>query len=181
MAYQPRTMSEKRIVFNTRTPNDQGGVIPNEAIDFERFDANPVLLLEHQWGNPTVALLGSLKDRKLIDGKWTGIPDFHGVTEQSRICKELFEKGYLNACSIGGFSEWKTNSAGQTDLDKDGNRICALFDLYEVSMCSLPSNKDAVALLAAEAANYAKIFDKSQLPDVSKQFTILSSQLKNNK
>jgi hypothetical protein len=170
-------MAEKRIVFNTQTPNDQGGVIPNEAIDFERFDANPVLILDHQWGNTTQALLGVLNDRKLIGGKWTGVPDFHGCTEESRICKELFEKGYLKACSIGGFAEWKTNSAGQTELDKNGNRICALFDLYEVTMCALPSNRDAVTLAAAEAANYAKIFDKADLPKVGAEMVKLSSQL----
>lgn len=169
---------DKRIVFNTTTPNDQGGIIPNDAIKFERFNANPVLLLQHQWEQFPV---GMMTDIKLIGGKWTGVPVFHRLTDISKQCADLFEAGFIKACSIGGFSEWKTNSAGQAQLDAEGNRVCALFDLYEISLCTLPSNPDAVTLAANEAINYAKLYDKAVLPNVEKVITTLSSQLKTHK
>ena len=166
-------MSGKRIVFNTSTPNDQGGIIPNEAIDFTRFNKNPVLLLEHSWGS---APLGIMTDIKIIDGKYTGVPVFHRLTDLSRQYADMYEGGFIKACSIGGFSEWKTNAAGQPQLDRDGNRVCAKFDLYEISICSLPSNQDAVTLSALEPD--VKIYEKTEMATISYKITTLSTQFK---
>jgi len=162
-------MEGKRIVFSTGTPNDQGGIIPNETIDFSRYKANPVVLCQHQWEQPP---LGIMTDIKLEGGKYSGIPVFHGITKESQEYRDMYEAGHLRACSIGGEASWKKNSAGQPDLSKDGFRQCEKFMLYEISMVSLPSNPDAVTTLEA------KIYEQNELSNISDTITNLSSRYK---
>ena len=164
----------KRIVFNTSTPNDQGGIIPNEALNFVRYNKNPVLLKNHVWGSDPI---GQMTDIKVIDGQYTGVPVFHRLTKESIETADMYDAGHLKACSIGGFAEWKTNSAGQAQLDKDGNRVCALFDMYEISICTLPSNQDAVTLSADAKELAVKIYEKEEGQQVIAK---LSTQLKEN-
>lgn len=168
----------KRIVFNPATPNDQGGIIPSEVIDFSRYDKNPVILKNHNWNADPI---GIMTDIKLIGGNWTGIPVFHRITQESKDTADMYDQGFIKACSIGGFSEWKTNSAGQAQIDKNGNRTCAHFDLYEISICTLPSNEDAVTLSADQQADLSvKIYQKDEIDNVSTSITTLSSKFKFN-
>lgn len=169
-------MEGKRIVFSNATPNDQGGIIPNDSIDFKRFHANPVVLCQHDWYSPP---LGLMTDIKMENGKWTGIPVFHGITKESKEYKDMYDGGWLKACSIGGDAEWKTNAAGQPIL-KDGFRQCERFNLYEISMVTLPSNQDAVTLSAMETAEAMapKVYDKTELQTISDKIVTLSSQYK---
>lgn len=159
-------MEGKRIVFSTASPNDQGGVIPNNSIDFARFKKNPVVLCQHDWNAPP---LGKMTDIREENGQWTGVPVFHRITDSSREYADMYEAGHIQACSIGGEAEWKTNNAGQVSYDKGGNRICERFNLYEISIVTLPSNADAVQL-------EAKIYDKSELQSINDNIVKLSSQ-----
>jgi len=175
----------KRIVFSTVTPNDQGGIIPNDAIDFSRYSKYPVILCQHQWESLPIGLM---TDIRMQGGKWTGVPVFHGETEESKVYKALYEsdEGWVRACSIGGEAIWKSNirktSYGEVEdfiLDDEGNRTCEKFNLYEVSMVTLPSNPDAVALSSAEIEklNAVKIYEKNILNSISTSITKLSSNL----
>lgn len=164
------SMEGKRIVFSTASPNDQGGIIPNECIDFKRFKKNPVVLCQHDWNAPP---LGKMVDIKLENGKYTGLPVFHRLTPESTVYADLYEAGYINACSIGGEAEWKTNGAGQTVL-KDGFRQCEKFNLYEISIVTLPSNPDATTMEAMAA----KVYDKAELRSIYSQILTLSSPFK---
>lgn len=161
----------KRIVFSTATPNDQGGIIPNNVIDFNRFKSNPVLLCQHNWNAPPLGLMTDIKE---IDGQWTGIPVFNRITKESQEYGDMYEGGWIKACSIGGEAEWKTNTAGQAVLTKEGLRQCEHFELYEISIVTLPSNKDAVT----NEQLAAKIYEKSDLQNISNTITTLSSQYK---
>lgn len=166
-------MEGKRITFTTATPNDQGGVIPNEVIDFSRFKANPVVLCQHQWNDPP---LGLMTDIKLEGGKYSGIPIFHGETKESLEYQAMYNKGFLRACSIGGEAEWKTNTAGQAVLDKNGNRQCEKFMLYEISLVSLPSNQDAVQEDVSMLT--AHFYQTADLSNITSKLVTLSSQYK---
>lgn len=163
-------MEGKRIVFSTATPNDQGGIIGNESIDFKRFKSNPVVLCQHDWNAPP---LGKMVDIKLEGGKYTGLPVFHRLTPESTVYADLYDAGYINACSIGGEAEWKTNAAGQAIL-KDGFRQCERFNLYEISIVTLPSNPDATTMEAFAS----KCYDKAELQAVYDKIVTLSSQFK---
>lgn len=163
-------MEPIRIVFSNATPNDQGGIITNDVIEFKRFKKNPVVLCQHDWNAPP---LGKMTDIKIIDGKLTGIPVFHRLTPESMVYADLYEAGFIKACSIGGEAEWKTNAAGQVDL-KNGFRQCTRFNLYEVSIVTLPSNPDAVTMDELGA----RCYDKKELGTISNAILTLSSKFK---
>jgi len=166
-------MEGKRIVFTTATPNDQGGVIPNDSLNFARFSLNPVVLCQHDWNAPPLGIMTDIKKDKA--GNWTGIPVFHGITKESQEYKAMYEGGWIRACSIGGEAEWKTNTAGQTVLDAQGNKVCEKFNLYEISIVTLPSNHEAVT---TDAQLAAKIYEKTELQSIANQIVSLSSQYK---
>ena len=171
----------KRIIFSTETPNDQGGIIGNDVIDFNRYRANPVILYQHNWEE---APIGLMADIQLIGGKWTGIPTFHRLTEKSREVADMYEAGAIKASSIGGEAIWentgrkiKNPNTGEYELesklDENGNRTCKRFNLYEISIVTLPSNPDAVTLETFAA----KIYEPSQLINIATNITKLSSNL----
>lgn len=162
-------MSGKRIVFSTPTPNDQGLIIPNESMDFARFKSNPVILCQHNWEAPP---LGIWEDWKIENGQWTAIPVFHKLTYESYMYSDLWEAGQLVACSIGGEAEWLTNGAGQPKLTKEGYKTAERFNLYEISMVTLPSNPDATVKLSA------LIYAKEDLDKVNRSIVTLSSKYK---
>jgi hypothetical protein len=176
----------KRIVFSNETANDQGGIIPNSCMDFSRYNANPVILAEHNWGGycdkPFDNILGLATDIKLINGDWTMVPSFHAMTETSQTAKSLYEGGYLRACSVGGEAIWKkiNNNLGKEEFfyNKDGLRVCEAFYVYEISMVALPSNPDAVQLAAIqESQPTVKVFNTEEFESYNTNITKLSSQL----
>jgi len=159
----------KRLIFSTAAPNDQGGIIPNDVIDFSRYNKNPVLLKEHCWGwDP----LGILTDIQLINGQWTAVPVFHMETQASREAAGMYEKGALNAASIGGFAVWKTDKlTGDYMRDERGYRLCEKYYLYEVSLVALPSNPDAVGVNL-----HAKFYEEAEYANMENTLTNLSSK-----
>jgi|GEM_PF-1332447 hypothetical protein len=182
-------MAGKRIVFSTNTPNDQGFRIPNDVLDFGRYKKNPIVLLQHNWESLP---LGQMTEIDFNDGEWTGIPVFHRLTEESRIADDLWQAGVLKACSIGGFKELKTTGKMTRDkdgnptpeiwIDKDGLGEATHFEIYEISMVSIPSNMDAVqkeTLLSADADWLnAKCYDDINIKILEKELTTLSTKLK---
>lgn len=166
-------MSDKRITFTTATANDQGGVIPDDSLDFARFDLNPVVLCQHVWGAPPIGLMTDYKYNVPGYPGWSGVPAFHGITKDSEEYKKMYDGGWIRACSIGGEAEWKTNNAGQLVYDANGNKICEKFILYEISIVTLPSNHEAVVSPETLAA---KIYEKADIQKVHSSIVSLSSQ-----
>lgn len=185
-------MSGKRIVFSTATPNDQGFRIPNDVLEFTRYNKNPVLLSQHNW---EALPLGHMTDIDYSNGEWTGIPVFHRLTKESIEASDLWEAGYLKACSIGGFKELKTtgkmtrdregNSTPEIWLDKEGLAVATIFEIYEISMVTIPSNMDAVQKETFLTANAellnAKCYDEINIKVLEKELTTLSTKLKTMK
>lgn len=168
-------MSEKRIIFSTSTPNDQGGIIPNEVIDFSRYKGNPVILKGHRWEEEP---LGLMTDIKFENGKWSGVPVFHKITEDSRNYADMYDAGFMRGASIGGAASWKKTAGGQNFLDKNGLKLCTNFDLYEISMVSIPSNPDAT-VDDSNVALSACIYE--EIETVSNAIITLSSKFNNQK
>lgn len=186
-------MSRKRIVFSTNTPNDQGFRIPNDVLDFGRYEKNPVLLSQHNWDDWKKDLLGRMTDIQYDNGEWTGIPVFHKKNEDSQLASDLWDEGYLTACSIGGFKELKTvpnrfttdsegNKTPEVWRDSDGLAVATHFEIYEISMVSIPSNLDAVQkkeyLSAHPDLLNAKCYDTINIKTLEKELTTLNSKLK---
>ena len=62
-------MSEaKRIIFSNECPNDQNGIIPNNSIDFTRYNLNPVILPQHNWDALPLGIMTDIKfDQEIPD------------------------------------------------------------------------------------------------------------------
>lgn len=172
-------MLNQRIVFSTNTANDQGFIIPNNVINFDRYRKNPVILKQHNWNEPPIGLM---TDIRFQNGQWTGIPMFHRLTQDSREYADMWDAGFLTACSIGGYKELETTGKLLRDkdgkqvpeikLDADGNGKATVFDLYEISMVTIPSNEDATSSALLNAVCY----DTIDLTDIQEKITTLSSQ-----
>lgn len=149
-------MSLPRITFSTPTANDKGGVIPNSAIDYSRYKLNPVILRNHNWEDYAIGYM-----TKINPNDCSAEPVFHNITDDSKICSKMYEEGYLRTASIGGVAYWKADQFGNVLTDKDGNKQCERFLLYEISLPTLPSNPTAVT---NESINLgAKIYEESEL------------------
>lgn len=167
----------KRIVISTNTPNDQGGIITNDVIDFSRFVKNPVCLKQHNWETDPIGLWTDI--HKGADG-WSGIPVFHGLTKESFETKELFEGGWIRGASIGGVAIWKQNAAGKPILDKNGLKTCTRFILYEISIVTIPSNEDAVQVEDNSTLLSAKIYNEHEVGIIEHTLITLSSKYNTN-
>lgn len=169
-------MSEpKRIVFTTEAPNDQGGRIPNSTLDFTRYNLNNVILAQHVWGNLPIGLMTDIKYDAAANaglGEWTGVPIFNRITKESQEYADMYEGGWIKACSIGGEAEWQTNTAGQLVYDAAGNKICEKFILYEISIVTLPSNHQAVT----KESYSVKIYTKDEINSVHSSIVTLASK-----
>ena len=133
-------MSEKKnyIRFTNSTPNDQGSIVPNEAIDFTRYKFNPVILRDHNW---TDVAIGMMEDIHLEDGSWKGLPNFHGLNDESKLAKAMYEGGYLVSASIGGDMILKaaekvdplTNQiVSQPFVNEQGYKVAEKFTVFEI-------------------------------------------------
>ena len=179
-----------RITYTNEVPNDQGGVIPNDCIDYSRYLLNPVILREHQWGDYPVGMMTDIN--KADKGGHSGIPDFNSVTEDSKICESLYNSGHLRSSSIGGESVWKKDNLGNFIQDDKGNRICEKFILYEISLPTLPSNPTAVSQLEsikdldaevkqAYTTLKAKIYNEQEIPEINQLCSKYSKSMSEKK
>ena len=192
--------NKKWITFSNFVPNDQNSRIPSDSLDFTRYVLNPVVLSDHNWHSRAVAMM---RDIHREGDNWVGWPEFHGITEESKRDKEMYEKGFLVSASIGGEMILKTTGDFQwiTDeetkqqkkvpvlyKDEDGYNIAEKFYVYEISLPTLPSNFTAVtddALKNAEALRSAyqeaynklgvKVFRKEESENVYSTIVTLSS------
>jgi hypothetical protein len=188
------------INFTNETPNDQGSIIPNDTIDFSRYLLNPVILRDHDWKSRAT---GMMRDIQFDGTNWKGVPDFHGVTQESKEDKEMYEKGYLLSASIGGEmtlkktgeTEWKLDSETGKNIevpvlwrDEKGLARATKFTVFEISLPTLPSNYRAVtdaALTDTQKLEIAEINSKLtakvfQSEERETIFTTLSIKLLEN-
>ena len=196
-------MSEKKnyIRFTNSTPNDQGSIVPNEAIDFTRYKFNPVILRDHNW---TDVAIGMMEDIHLEDGSWKGLPNFHGLNDESKLAKAMYEGGDLVSASIGGDMILKaaekvdplTNQiVSEPFVNEQGYKVAEKFTVFEISFPTLPSNymavtdnaiekgqKDAIKMGILEASNRlgTKIFAHEDEEKVFSSMVTLSKQFNDN-
>lgn len=148
----------RRIILTNETPNDQGGIIRNQSIDWSRFSSNPVMLYHHG-KDPKVrdVPIGHWEDLMFDGMNYSAIPAF------SETCpweiKKLYEEGNLKASSIGGICMKKTtgktvfnNETKQREpeikLTPEGYWESEYFLVYEASITPIGSNMDALQLSA---------------------------------
>ncbi|MEG0899024.1 MAG: hypothetical protein RSF40_04855 [Oscillospiraceae bacterium] len=119
-------------VLSNETMNDHGYVVLSNGIDWKRYKGNNVLLLEHDWNSTPI---GNVVNIHREGDDWIGELLF-APTAKGDECKMLYETGCYRAVSIGGYSQ---------QVEQGGVTFATNFEVYEISLCALPSNPDAVS------------------------------------
>lgn len=119
--------------------NSHGFVLLNAAGRFERYNANPVMLFNHESGN----LIGQMTGLRVEGTKLVGTPVFDEEDALAAKCKRQGEKGILKGCSPGIMMH-----AVELRVAPDGEERITVTDwtLCEVSLVSVPSNPNALKL-----------------------------------
>jgi len=121
-----------------------GEVVVLDGLDINEFLKNPQLFYNHESRSYPIGLVKSIRreGNKLIGDIW-----LNQITEESKIVKQLIDAGNLKTGSIG-FSV-----TDATWNDKDGVYYLTKSELYEFSICNIPSNTGSVRIKAGAVLN----------------------------
>lgn len=175
----------KRLTFTNANPNDKGFFVPNNVIRWDRFKKNPVALKNHKWDDDPIGFWTAIKTD--ADNSMSGIPVLHEITDKAKETKALYEAGQIRAASIGGIADFKKDPSGRRDKDgnpmlyvnPDGYLECIDFDLYEISIVTLPSNEDAVTEESGKGHNIflsAHCYTKEEISAIEGNIVTLSTK-----
>jgi Caudovirus prohead serine protease len=147
--------SEKKIRMSDESLNSYGFWVKTDGIDLTDFIKNPIMLWNHNraWRGTEEEVLpiGKWEDFVMKDSDLEGFPNFSDSYEFAQKIAKMFEEGTLNASSIGIVPlEWSESP----ELLKEGQRYATVTKckLLEVSICDIPSNKNAVVLYDNEGS-----------------------------
>lgn len=133
-------MAEARFVINDEAVlNSHGFYLRNAGLRRERYDANPVVLYDHDLALP----IGVGKDLGVEGSKLLFTPEFDADDELAVKVSKKVEKGHLRGCSPGLIVQKvtiETNAAGEDQY------VVTAWELCEVSIVSVPSNRNALRL-----------------------------------
>lgn len=155
-------MAELRQVLSNETINDRDMVVLSDGIDWSRYEKNPVLLENHDWDSQPI---GNVVNIHREGNDWIGTLKFAEGTERGKTAKYLYENGFYRAVSIGGVSR-------EIEDESTGVKYATYFLVYEVSLCSLQSNSDAVSDFKGEKVMLVAEFAPSQ----TERITTLSAK-----
>ncbi len=122
--------------------NSHGFVLLNAAGRFERYNANPVMLFNHEPDK----LIGQMTELRIEGSKLIGKPVFDDEDGLAAKCKRQGEKGFLKGCSPGIIMyavELRTMPDGEERITVTDWELC------ETSLVSVPSNRNALRLYNA--------------------------------
>lgn len=160
------------------TLDRHGDSIGQDTWDLKNFKKNPVLLLSHQYHLPPI---GIAKNIKIQDGKLVFEPIFHTITQAAKEVGEMFEKGFMNAFSVGFMPKG------------DGSKGKYLNELLEISAVSVPANPNALILersieqkgevdewLKKEIVEKEEVKEENDvMEEITKQFKEINIRLEN--
>lgn len=180
----------KRLIFTNNTPNDKGSIIPNNVIRWDRFKKNPIVLKNHDWNSDPIGFWTSIQNDQGMavnqDGDLSGIPVLHEITDVAKTTKALYESGNLKGASIGGIAIYKADPTGRRDekgnplpyFNAQGLMECTEFDLYEISIVTLPSNETAVThdAVKSQLSLAARCYTKEEIQQIEGTMLTLSTK-----
>lgn len=125
----------KEFLLSDESINSYDFVVLTNGIRLDRFKANPVMYLNHDRDK---GIAGKWESIRISKNKLFGMPVFDTEHEPGKTAGEQVEGGFLNGASIGIdnilFSEI------------NGIQTAVSCDLVEVSVCDIPSNRNALQL-----------------------------------
>lgn len=133
-------MAETRFVINDEAVlNSHGFYLRNAGLRRERYDANPVVLYDHDLALP----IGVGKDLGVEGSKLLFTPEFDADDELAVKVSNKVEKGHLRGCSPGLIVKKVTI---ETTAAGEDRYVVTDWELCEVSIVSVPSNRNALRL-----------------------------------
>ena len=118
--------------------NDRGYNVLNAGLDRTRYDINPVLLFDHD----TSQLIGRCEGMRVEGSKLIGSFVFDTASQLAAEKLRQIKDGFLRGVSAGFCILHMLFDQEHDTVDK--------WELYEVSVVTLPSNKGAVKLYAQD-------------------------------
>lgn len=153
-----------RQVLSDESLNDRGFRVMNKSIKWDRYLKNPVLVEQHMSWQPPI---GRIDDIKLENDAWTGVLVF-ASTEKGKMYEKLYNEGCIRAVSIGGNAVIAENERGEKKTKS--------FDVFEVSLVTIPSNANAVKHeLGHIPVEYKLYCDKKEFITLSSNFEELNN------
>lgn len=144
----------KFIANDDSQKNTYGFFIKSDGGKFDRFNANPVMLNNHV--NSPESTIGYWENLTVADGKITLDPVFDTDHEKGKIIAGQVERKFLKACSMGILPNWdKLERVGEAYFLTE-------WELIEVSIVAVPSNRGAVAVYSAEG----KILSENEVKEL---------------
>ena len=133
-------MNEDEYALNDESVvNSHGFVLLNAAGRFERYNANPVMLFNHESSN----LIGQMTGLRVEGTKLIGKAEYDEEDTLGAKCKRQAKKGILKGCSPGiiiNAVELRTTPDGEERVTVTDWELC------EVSLVCVPSNRNALRL-----------------------------------
>lgn len=172
-----------RIQASTDSIARDAGIVPMSAWErggLKNFNANPIILAFHNHREPIgMATHVELESSRMIQ-YWL----FHQESEQSRLMKSLYEKGFMRAASVGFLvHEWQfVDEMTERELEdliakygasavKDIYWVAKRAELLETSAVPVPSDPNALAFDFAARNAEASGLDISNLARLSGRTT----------
>lgn len=134
----PTTETIDLVINDESVVNDRGYNVINAGLDRTRYDINPVLLYDHD----TSQLIGRCEAMRIEGSKLIGSFVFDSASQLAAEKLRQIKDGFLRGVSAGFCILHMLFDELHDTVDK--------WELYEVSVVTLPSNKGAVKLYAKD-------------------------------
>ncbi len=132
-------MPKNLIKVSDKSVNSYGFGVDTAGVKLERFKSNPVLLFNHDMGKvigriPLIEVDG--------DNLMIGEPEWDEADEFAKEIKRKYDAGFIKGFSIG-------IDSFEFGIEND-QRMVLSSELLEISICPVPSNRNAIKLYAAD-------------------------------
>jgi HK97 family phage prohead protease len=134
--------------ITTDSIDRDGEVVIPAGMNSKEYEANPVLLYEHNAKQPIGKMVRMKRGDRSIEAEFALAPrpDNHEGEWFPDTVASLMEFGALNTMSIG-FLGTEMRPASKADIERFGTgvkRVFGKWKLLEVSVVSIPANQDAI-------------------------------------
>ena len=142
----------RRIVICSGKVNRYGYRVVPSGIDLSRYLKNPVLLIHHEGRTLSIGKMKHIRIDKSGEyaGMLTGEPEFDLEDPIGKEVARKYDKGYMNACSIG-HDPREVSDDPKHIIPGQRRHSVLTCELLEISMCNIPGDADAVAQLSANS------------------------------
>lgn len=126
------------IINDESITNDRGWRLSNQGCDLTRYAANPIVLYQHD----TERIVGKASNLRIEGSKLIASVEFDTDDPLAKEVQRKAEKGFLRGVSPGFF-------ISELTYHEDYDSVTA-WELLEISIVSIPSNRGAVKLYSRE-------------------------------